>query len=119
MPRFTSDASFLGYPKSWRLSLFLSPRGPAPNDSSFQSCYRCFYPLEHLSETFSLPKWGHRKVVTSTDTAATWSLNPEKPWAGDRLGPPLFGILFIRNDSRVKLDRFFKVTFSHPAWKIK
>lgn len=54
---------------------------------------------------------GHRKVVTSTDTAATWSLNPEKPWAGDRLGPPLFGILFIRNDSRVKLDRFFKVIF--------
>lgn len=34
-----------------------------------------------------------------------------EPWAGDRLGPPLFGILFIRNDGRVKLDRFFKVIF--------
>lgn len=90
----------------WKMVLgefFLSPSRPAPNDCSSQSSYRCFYPSGHLPETFSFPKWGHRKVVTSTDTEVTWSLNQRAQGRG-QTQLPMLGLFLTRNNGGVKLD---------------
>lgn len=112
----------------WKMVLgefFLSASQPAPNDCSTQSSYRWFYPSGHLPETFSLPKWDHRKVVTLTDRQATWSLNQKAPMEPQSESPgrgqshiSRLGLLLTRNDCRVKLDRFFIDIFPRHAWKM-
>lgn len=79
--------------------------------------YSCLCPSGHLPAAFSLPKWDRRKAVTSADTEAEWSLNQKTQGRGQtRL--PMPGILLTGNDGKIKLDRFFQVTFSsRHAWK--